>query len=365
MTHAIDQVGIGIIGSGWGARVQVPAFRAAGLNVVALAGSQARKTQRLAAELDIPYATGDWRTLLERSDVHLISIATPPTLHAAIACDALAAGKHVLCEKPTAINADEADIMRATAQQYPAQFALIDHELRFLPAIQKARQLVVEGAIGNLRHAEARFINSSRANLQRTWNWWSDREQGGGILGAICSHQVDTLRYILNDEAIAVQGSLYTFVDQRPYEPQSGGNKSMRMVTSDDFAAFHMRLARGGIASITASMVARINEPQHITIYGDEGTLRFVEGHLFYAAPEEVLHDVTPPHTIQVAEHIKDLYPDFAEATVYMGYALRAALAGDRSALAHAATFEDGLCVQEVLDAVHESVGDDGVWKEP
>ncbi len=351
--------GIGIIGTGWGSRVQVPALRAAGLHVVAIAGSQARKTHRIATDLEIPYATGDWRTILDREEVSIISIATPPSFHAEMAVAALEAGKHVICEKPTALNATEAQQMVEVAEAYPKQFALIDHELRFLPAMQEARKLVVEGAIGNLRHAEVRFINSSRANLKRLWNWWSDADQGGGILGAIGSHQIDTLCYMLNDQVEAASGMLQTFVKERPLpEPEQG----MGNVTSDDFVVFHLKFARGGVATVTASMVARINESQSFTLYGDEGTLRFIDGKILYARPDEVLHDRTPASNIVISEDMTRLYPDFAEATVYMGYALRAALEGDRLALTPAATFVDGLHTQKVIDAISQSSRHGDSW---
>jgi predicted dehydrogenase len=355
--------GIGIIGTGWGTRVQVPAFRHAGLEVVALAGSQARKTQRIAGELDIPYATGDWRSLLTRDDVALISIVTPPTLHCPMSCEALAAGKHVLCEKPTAFDASEAQQMLDAANAYPQQLALIDHEMRFLPSIKTARQFVIEGRIGNLRHAEVRFINSSRANLQRIWNWWSDVAQGGGILGAISSHQIDTIRFLLNDEVIAAQGYLNTFVTERPTaqsEPDYPGGK--RPVTSDDFAAFQLRFARGGVAIVTASMIARKNESQSFTLYGDEGTLQCIDGRLYYARPDEAFEDMTPHVEIAIPETIKDLYPDYVEATVYKGLALYEALQGNRATLHDAATFEDGLYNQQVLDAIRASNANGQGW---
>lgn len=348
--------GIGIIGTGWGSRVQVPAFREAGLEIVALAGSQAHKTQRIAAELDIPYATGDWRTLLARDDVDLVSIVTPPVLHCEMTIAALEAGKHVLCEKPTALDVAEAKRMLDVAQRRPDQIALIDHEMRFLPAVRAARQMVAEGRIGRLRHGEVRFVNSSRANLKRVWNWWSDVAQGGGILGAISSHQVDSVRYILNDEITAVSGILHTFVIERPVvHPETGDHAGSRAVTSDDFAAFHLKLAQGGLVHVSASMVARRNEPQSITLYGDEGALRFIEGTLLYAAPDEGFQDVTPDDESVAPDHIKNLYPDYAEATIHLGYALREAIGGNREALAHAATFLDGLRVQQTIDAVRLS----------
>jgi predicted dehydrogenase len=342
--------GVGIIGTGWGAWVQEPAFRAAGLDVVALAGRQAGRTRRIAAELEIPFATDNWRDLLTHDEIAVISIVTPTNLHCEMAMAALEAGKHVLCEKPIGIDSAEARQMAAAARARPGQLALIDHELRFLPAFQLARRLVTSGAIGRLRHAEARMVASSHTDLQRPWNWWDDASQGGGILGAVSAHQIDILRYMLDDEVAAAQGVLCTFVTELPVVPTDQRKGTFqRPVTADDFAALQLRFRRAGVAMLNASMVARIDEPQSISLYGDQGTLRFAAGRLLYADPGKEFHDITPPHSL--ALRITS-YPDYAEATTYLGHALRAALDGDLGAIAAAATFEDGLHVQQVLDAV-------------
>lgn len=344
----MSRPGVGIIGTGWGARVQVPAFRAAGLEVVALAGSQATKTQQIAADLGVAWATGAWRALLERPDVALVSIVTPPNLHREMAVAALEAGKHALCEKPTAMDATEAQAMLAAARARPAQMALIDHELRFLPVFREARRLVAEGAIGQVRSAEVRTVVSSRADRQRPWNWWSDAAQGGGALGAIGSHQVDQLRYLLADEVAAARGFVHTFVAERP----TGAPGATAPVTSDDFTAFHLRFQGGSAALAVANLVARSDEPGSVTLYGDAGTLRISGGRLLLAAPGAEPQDLTPPHAVSFPAGISG---DFPEATVYLGQALRAALDGDRAAVAPAATFADGLRVQQALDAVRRS----------
>ncbi|NJN19028.1 MAG: Gfo/Idh/MocA family oxidoreductase [Oscillochloris sp.] len=335
---------IGIIGTGWGARVQVPAFRAAGLEVGAVAGSDAAKTARIAGELNVGVHTADWRALLRRDDIDLVSIVTPPVLHREMAVAALEAGKHVLCEKPTALDVLEAEVMLAAAQAQPQALALIDHELRFLPALRMARQLIGEGAIGRPRHAEVRMISSGRADPSRPWNWWADATQGGGSLGAIGSHQTDLLRYLLRDEVTTATGAINTFVETRP-----AADGAQRAVTADDFATAVLCFSQGVVATITASGVTRRNEPNSLTIYGSEGTLRFVEGRLLVAAPDAEFADRTPEHTATFPEGISG---DFPQGTVYLGLALKSYFAGDATAITPAATFADGLAVQRVLDSI-------------
>lgn len=358
----MQRQGIGIIGTGWGVRVQLPAFRAAGLEIVALAGRQREKTRRIAYHHDVPYATDDWRTLIDHDAVGLVCVATPPRLHCEMSLAALEAGKHVLCEKPMALNTPQAEAMVATACARPQQLALVDHELRFLPALRKGRQLIAQGSIGTFRRAEVRAITSMRTDRQQPWDWWSDARESGGALATVSTHQVDMLRYLLNADVVSARGSLTTFITERPVgEPGISTQASGRMrgVTSDDFADFYLNLSNGGVALVTASLVAQYDEPHSIMIYGDRGTLQYSNGHLFYARgpfSKEYLDDITPPHSLSFPEGFTGhTYADYMQATLYLGHALRAALNGDMAAMQPSATFADGLHVQRVIDAVRLS----------
>ncbi|HUP49311.1 MAG TPA: Gfo/Idh/MocA family oxidoreductase, partial [Thermoanaerobaculia bacterium] len=144
---------IAIVGTGWGTRVQLPLFRQAGLEVTGIAGFHRHKTERVAAELGIP-CFGDWRELLD-SDTAVISIVVPPSEHREIATAALEAGKHVINEKPTALDAAEARQLLDVARRHPERIAIVDHELRFLPAWRAARERL--GEIGPLRYIEVRY----------------------------------------------------------------------------------------------------------------------------------------------------------------------------------------------------------------
>lgn len=237
---------IGIIGTGWGARVQVPAFREAGLDVVGIAGSHRNKTRRVAEELDL-IAFDEWTSLVVSKDIDLVSVVTPPSEHVKMATAALAGGKHVICEKPTALNAHEAEVLAAEARRRPELLALIDHELRFVPAMRMMRERI--GELGAIRYAEVRYASPSRGDRKREWNWWSDAARGGGVWGAVGSHYVDTLRY-LGMEIEAAQALLTTMIRERPF------GEAMREVTSDDFAAVHLRLVQVAPASPPAGLAA-------------------------------------------------------------------------------------------------------------
>ena len=342
---------VGIIGTGWGARVQVPAFREAGLEVVSIAGHNADRTRRAAGELGLE-AFDDWRALVA-SNVDLVTIVTPPSEHLIMASAALDAGKHVLSEKPMALDVPEARQLVAAARRHPDQLALIDHELRFLPSFRAARERI--GELGGIRYAEVRYASPGRGDRSRAWNWWSDAKQGGGIWGAVGSHFIDTLRF-LGMEIEAAQASLQTIIDERPFE------NAKRRVTSDDCALVNLRLAGGAIAALTLSAVASgPDEPATVTIHGEDGAMRLVGEELLTALRGE-------PFTLAAGDELAPRRGNsaggaFGSGTYFLGLALRSALdGGERNALANAATFDDGLAHQRVLDAARASSGSEGCW---
>lgn len=345
---------LGIIGTGWGARVQVPAFRDAGLTIGGIAGAHRNKTHRLGEELGVrPF--DDWRALIDDKSIDLVTIVTPPAEHLEMATAALHAGKHVICEKPTALDAREAERLVKAAKKHPDRIALIDHELRFLPAWQTARERI--GEIGALRYAELRYASPSRGDRKRAWNWWSDAGRGGGVWGAVGSHFIDTFRYF-GFEIEAAQGVMHTTIGERPF------GDGTHPVTSDDLAAVHLRFRGGAMAMLVLSAVASgPDEPAVITLHGESGAMRLVREELLMSEPFK------PFERIAGGEMQKRTGNSpggaFGTGTLLFGHALRAALDdGKTDALALAATFEDGLAQQRVLDAARRSSENQGRWEE-
>ena len=214
-----DVVRIGIIGAGFARTTQIPGFKnCEGAQIVAIASAHRENAEEVAREFDIPNVEDDWRGVVARKDVDLVSIATPVVTHCEMTLAALDAGKAVLCEKPMAMNADEARRMMERAKE-KGVLALIDHELRFLPGRIKTRELVHRGDIGRVKHVQVIFRSDSRANVDRPWNWWSDVKQGGGALGAIGSHVVDSCRWTLGTEVSEVFCNLATHVREAQRRP--------------------------------------------------------------------------------------------------------------------------------------------------
>jgi predicted dehydrogenase len=178
-----NPIRVGFIGTGWAERVQIPLFRLGGLTIQAICSGNPEKARQAAQKHQIPQVFETWQALVAADTVDLVSIVTPPPLHRSIALAALQAGKHVICQKPTALNVEEAEAMLAAAQAAPNQLAIIDHELRFHPQRIHLRQLIKDGYIGHVLLVNIAAQSGSRLNPTTPWRWWDDATQGGGMLG--------------------------------------------------------------------------------------------------------------------------------------------------------------------------------------
>ncbi|HEX2163244.1 MAG TPA: Gfo/Idh/MocA family oxidoreductase [Thermoanaerobaculia bacterium] len=343
-------VRVGVVGTGWGAGVQVPAFRAAGLEVTALWARSEEKARAKAGELGIGFATDDWRRLVEHPAVDLVTVTTPPHTHHEISVAALAAGKHVLCEKPFALDAREAAEMAGAARARADRLALVDHELRFVPVRRRLRELVAGGFVGELRTVELTVWSPMRLDPERRWDWWSDAAAGGGILGALGSHHVDFVQWLTGRRVEAVSARLGTI--HRELADERG---ERRAVTADDVASIELWLAGGAGGHLLLDTGVAAPPVERLRLSGTGGTLVLENGVLRgqEAGTREDREIARPDEELPAGLRANS---DFHRGTLWLGRALAAALGEGRTeALADAATFEDGLAVQRVLDAARES----------
>lgn len=351
---AKDVVGIGIIGTGFARSTQIPGFRACrGARVVAIASGHRENAESVARDFGIEFATDDWREVIERSDVDLISIVTPTSTHREMTLAALDAGKAVLCEKPTAMNASEAEEMMRRAEE-TGLLALIDHELRFLPARRLMRGMIHAGEIGRVQHVKYFFRAESRVSPERPWNWWSDAGQGGGVLGAIGSHAVDSLRWLLGTEISHVAAQLATHIRERA-EKETG---RVRPVTSDDEANLILRFRDGafteGTTGTVSMSVVEQGKPLHyMEVFGSKGALIVDANEILRARNGEGDWSQVAAPDGELAEGMRD--SEWSRGFTLFSRAVIDALREGQSNVDEAATFTDGYRNQLVLDAARRS----------
>lgn len=345
-------IGVGIIGTGFARTTQIPALQATpGYEVVGILSRNMTRAYDLAKEFNLRRAFDDLDRMLAVPEIELVIVASPPHMHLVHTLAALRAGKHVLCEKPTALHAGEAEEMLQAAR-VSGRLHLIDHELRFHPRRKMLAEMLHKGFVGRLYSLEYRMAGNFRLDPMRAWSWWSDASKGGGVLGALGSHVVDSIRTWAGEIAEA-RGDLEIGIEARP-DPETG---EPRTVTADDYAVAWLRLAAGGHVSLTLSAIAREEPGQRVVLHGDRGSLLLDEQvrlwqrtHDATAYTEVVVDDAPPPPPACRA-------PDTIWTRAFLLYAvaIRDALRHGSTHVPGAATFEDGLANQAVLDAVRES----------
>ncbi|MEO7538938.1 MAG: Gfo/Idh/MocA family oxidoreductase [Pyrinomonadaceae bacterium] len=349
-----DLVGVGVIGTGFARRIQVPAFLACeDTRVVSVASGSEMNARETADEFGIGHFTTDWRDTVGHADVDLVCITTPPNLHREITLAAIANGKHILCEKPMAMNVAEATEMTDAARG-KTLLALIDHELRFQPGRQLAYKMLRDGVIGKVRHAKSIFQAPHRGDASLPWNWWSDETAGGGALGAIASHVIDSFHWFLDTDISSVFCQLHTHVKER-----ADGFGDVRPVTSDDESNMLLRFKDSHLADhatglVSISMVEGPAYGYHMDLYGEGGSMRIGalgELSIAYKGDKEL-----SPIEVPLGTSIAGV-PDtgFARAFVEFAPIIVRAIRSGEYFVEHAATFADGLRVQRVLEASRAS----------
>ncbi|KKB80858.1 oxidoreductase [Devosia soli] len=342
---------IGIVGASFARAAYLPALRhVEGTEVVAIASSRLESAQSAASEFGVGAAYDDWQTMLDNHQLDLVLIATPTDLHAPITLAALERGAHVLCEKPTAMDATEAKTMLEKAEAL-GRVHMIDHELRFNPNRARVAELIASGELGDVRHVNIANIGASWANpaSRPKGDWWSLAEQGGGRLGANGSHQVDMLRWWLGPVR-SVVGQALTVIPDR-IDKKTG---EAWTATADDLAYFTLEMANGALAQVFMSGVAANNIGNLTQVFGSKGTILLDNDteRLMFAKAGESFKDITVDDpNAQLPGLNKGIW------NVSVVAALRELTAAIREgrALGRGATFHDGLKNQQVLDAVKTS----------
>jgi predicted dehydrogenase len=345
-------VRVALIGNSFAAKVQLPALRWAGGNeVVGIAGADAAKARATAEAWSIPHATGDWRELLELAP-DLVIITTPVDLHAPMVRAVLGTDAAILCEKPFALNAAEAEELTNGAQ---GRLALLDHQLRWSPLRRGLRALVAEGTLGDVWSGRAQMHFGSPQRIDAPWSWWYDAARGGGALGAILSHMLDALTHDLGPVE-AVCARLVT------YRKERDDQGTPRPVTADEHATLWLRMASGAEMELDTNLMAPGSTGSMIEYVGSRATARVeAEERLLLvphgAEPQRIEVESTPTH---IELGMPDMGPFARMLPLFLRDVVRAVRAGE-SQLPGAATFADGLATMRVLDAARRSA-EDAAW---
>ncbi len=344
-------LGAAVIGTGFGCRVQVPALRAAGFEVLALVGRDADRTARRAERLGIERALTTVDEALAEGDVTAVTIATPPSTHAPLAIAAARAGKHVVCEKPFALTTGEATRMLRAAED-AGIVHLVGHEFRWATDRATAGRAIAEGRIGEPRLAT--FVGASPlvADPEMVMPpWWFDETAGGGWLGASGSHAVDQVRVWLGEFA-SVSADLAIV--------------SARSGVADDTFSVRFRLRSGVVGILQQTGGAWGARADMTRVAGSTGTLRVHRGSVL-VADRDGEHELPVPDDLALPVLPESDDPRHRFTHLELGpytrlcEALRTGIeTGFPSSAVPVPTFADGVAGMRVLDAIRESAAHGG-----
>ncbi|MGZ3560776.1 MAG: Gfo/Idh/MocA family protein [Vulcanimicrobiaceae bacterium] len=243
---------VGIVGTGFGARAHLPAFTAhPRFEVVALASPHRATT--IAQEKGIPNAFSSCAEMLAGAELDVVSIAAPPFTHHDDVLAALAAKKHVLCEKPFALTVAQAEEMLEASHKAGTACGVM-HEFRWVPQRIAIKELIVNGHLAPLREIEiTQLMDFLRADVERDHSWWFDRERGGGVAGALLSHLIDTSNWLAGRAPIRSTG--YTRTANKQRRDRRGGTFES---TVDDGAFALLDYGDGLVARLTCDATTAV-----------------------------------------------------------------------------------------------------------
>ena len=244
-----------------------------------LCGRNAANVQIARLQLGWQNSVTDWREVVESPLIDIVDIVTPTNYHAEMAIAAAKNGKHVLCEKPLALNVKQAEAMLAAARQAKV-IHMVCHNYRRVPAIALAKRMIGEGVLGRIYHFHARYAQDRLADPEFPLDWRLQKEtSGAGVHSDINSHVIDLGRHLVG-EFTEVCGWLNTFIPERPLAPPGGtaarGARRRGKVTAPDSAVFFGRMENGVLANVEATRYA-LGRKNHIAveINGSKGSIYF------------------------------------------------------------------------------------------
>ena len=261
---------IGLIGSGFMGQAHADAYRRAGIlyrnlprkpELYAIADQNDSLAEQARARLGFAKAYGDWRRLIEDPQVDVVDITTPNHLHVEPALAALAAGKHVYCEKPMAVKLADAQRMAAAASKAGVKTLVAFNNIK-TPAALVAKQIIDRGEIGELVRFRGRFDQGFFNDPALPWSWRCSRElAGSGALGDLGAHSVSVAQFLMGD-VTAVAAQAQTIFKERPapefdagYGSKVAADAKKRAVENEDQIQSLVKFSSGAAGVIEASRI--------------------------------------------------------------------------------------------------------------
>jgi predicted dehydrogenase len=375
------RIGAAVVGTGFIGAVHLDALRRLGVPVIGVLGSSTARGKERANAMGVGRAYDGLDELLADPAVQLVHVTSPNVAHYDQVKQILAAGKHVICEKPLAMTSAQSAEMVSLAQA-SGKIAAVCYNTRFYPLNQQAHRMVADGVLGDIRLISGHYHQDWLAK-PTDWNWRLETDQGGLLrsVGDIGTHWIDLISFIVGQKANAVFADLTTFlpVRQKPKGPietfgAASGDSEPREITTDDAAMVMLRFSSGIRAVMSTSQISngRKNDLRW-EISGSEASAAWESekpDHLWIGyrdAPNQILQrDASLMNATGAASthlpggHVEGFADTFRG---FFAQVYRDVAQGKRASQSTYASFQDGHYEMQVCDAVVKSARD-GRWIE-
>jgi len=260
----MDKLGIGIVGPGWAGGEHIKAYmNNEHAEIVALCGRDEGRTRAKMAEVGLEECTvyTDYEEMLKRDDLHVVSICTPNDLHVQQSIAAAQAGKHILIEKPIALNLEDLKKLRDAVREAGVK-TVVGFVLRWNPLFETLKPLIEDDAIGRIFYGEADYFHGI-GPWYKQFEWNVKKSVGGSSLLSAGCHAVDGLRWFMSDEAVEVTA----------YSTRSDG-EDFRPYEYDPTIVTIIKFKSGAIGKVASSLECIQPYVFNINLVGDKGTIR-------------------------------------------------------------------------------------------
>jgi predicted dehydrogenase len=260
----MNEIGAAVVGTGFIGAVHVEALRRLGVQVHGVVGSSRERAAKRSADLGLPPAYESFDAMLADPRVDVVHITSPNHLHHAQAKAALAASKHVVCEKPLAMtSAESADLLQLA--EGSGRVHAVNFNLRFYPINQHVHALIEQGGLGKIRLVSGHY-HQDWLLLDTDWNWRLEPQLGGELraVSDIGSHWMDLTTFLTGKRIQAVMADLTTFIQMRlqptgpveTFATGQGANAVPREIHTEDAATILLRYEDGARGALTVSQVS-------------------------------------------------------------------------------------------------------------
>lgn len=349
----MKKIKIGIIGTGVGIRTHLKGFRLCeNAEVLAICGSSKSRSQEFAEKYDIPIACADYKEICDINEIDLICVTSPNRYHLQAVKYAMKKNKHIICEKPLSDELSEVYELANCANKYN-KIAIVDHQLRYNPYMQKIKEIIDGEIIGQVYSVKLNQQGTGFANPNVEWCWSFDGKQGGGVRLAMASHFTDLVQYWFgNRKVISLNAFLNPVTKKRK---DKDGNT--RNVDASTICTAQINLEHELCVQYYINAGSYCGSRFDISIFGDKGEIQYsLDKKITIYERSDIGH--------KKFVNVKGVYSDEQQnqVSIFSGsfryfapIVIKAIVSGNYSLISESADFEDAIYNLTMLEAIKNS----------